>query len=117
MPWAELSALLLLACVAWFWIDALRARETCLHEVRAACTLRSLQLLDDTVAVSKMRFARDDDGRLQLQRDYVFEFSDTGNNRRRGGASLIGRELIALDLGPRLVSVSELPIDRIPPSD
>ncbi|MBK1678972.1 DUF3301 domain-containing protein [Rhodocyclus tenuis] len=111
MPWAELSALILLGGVAWLWIDTLRAREACLYEVRNACALRSLQLLDDTVAVGRMRFARDDAGRLQLQRDYVFEFSDTGNNRRRGGARLLGRELIAIDLGPRLVSVSELPID------
>jgi len=110
MPWAELGALILLGGAAWLWIDTLRARETCLSEVRSACALRSLQLLDDTVAVGRMRFARDDQGRLQLQRDYVFEFSDTGNNRRRGGASLLGHELIALSLEHEPTSVIDFPL-------
>lgn len=109
MPWAELSALLLLAGAAWFWIDALRAREACLRLVRRACAARSLQLLDDTVAVGRMRLARNDDGQLQLQRDFVFEYSDTGDNRRRGGARFIGHELIALSLEHELTSVSDFP--------
>lgn len=106
MPWLEVLALLLLGALAWYWIDSLRAREACLDAVRNACGARALQLLDDTVAVGRMRFGRDDDGRLQLQRDYVFEYSDTGDNRRRGSATLLGHELISLDLGPRLFVVN-----------
>ena len=38
-------------------------------------------LLDDTVVIAGLKPARDEGGRLKLQRAYDFEYSDTGNNR------------------------------------
>lgn len=88
----EALALLLLAAGTYFWIDTLRAREAALAAGRAACERYGLLLLDDTVAVTRVRFARNADGRLRLARTYGFEFSDTGNNRRHGVIFLVGGE-------------------------
>jgi len=96
----EAAALLALALGALFWVDSLRARERAVAAGRAACTRYGVQLLDDTVAFAKLRLARDDDGRLRLRRTYAFEFSDTGNNRRRGAIVMLGGMLADLQLEP-----------------
>jgi len=96
----EAAALLALALGALFWVDSLRARERAVAAGRAACTRYGVQLLDDTVAFARLRLARDDDGRLRLRRTYDFEFSDTGNNRRRGAIVMLGGVLADLQLEP-----------------
>jgi len=88
----EALALILLAAGTCFWIDTLRAREAALAAGREACERYGLLLLDDTVSVTKLRFARDAEGRLRFARTYGFEFSDTGNNRRQGFIFLVGGE-------------------------
>jgi hypothetical protein len=94
----EFFILALFAAGGWFWLDSMRAREAALDAGRRACAAENVLFLDDTVALSKLRLARDDDGRVQLARDYDFEFSDTGNNRRTGSVSLSGSTLVALHL-------------------
>lgn len=109
----ELLALALLGLFAWFWMDTLRAREAALAAARRACEAEGLQLLDETVAVERLRPARNDEGRLALRRDYLFEYSRDGADRHRGALTLLGRELTLLDLRQRpplrLISGGEAP--------
>ena len=65
-------------------------------------------LLDDTVAIASLRLRRDDDGRVHLQRAYDFEYSDSGNNRIRGGIVLLGRAVVMLNVGVRDSNVTLL---------
>lgn len=99
----EAFLLVLLAVIGWYWYDSMRAREQALGISRAACARDGLQLLDDTVACIKLRFVRNEDGRLQLKRTYRFEFSDTGLNRRDGSIVLHGTEVESLYMEPFLV--------------
>ena len=99
MPGLEIFGILILAGAAWLWLDSLKAREVAVRTARAACTAEGLMLLDDTVAISNLKPARDDDGRLTLQRAYDFEFSDTGNNRLPGSVVLRGHRVILLNVG------------------
>ena len=100
----EALALMVLAAVTYFWIDTLRARETALAAGREACERYGLMLLDDTVSVTKLRLARDSDGRLRLARTYGFEFSDTGNNRRQGVIFLVGGDTEDITFEPYAVT-------------
>jgi hypothetical protein len=97
----EVAGILLLAGLAWLWFDSLKAREAAVSEARAACMSEGLLLLDATVSIASLRLARDDDGRLRLQRAYDFEYSDTGNNRLKGGIVLLGHRVIVLNVGLR----------------
>jgi hypothetical protein len=97
---AEAVALLLLGAAVAVWIDALRAREAALDAGRKACERYGLQLLDDTVAFVRLRLARDEDGRLGLQRLYTFEFSENGSNHRRGAIRVHGRRAEDVQLEP-----------------
>jgi len=98
----EFFGILLLAGIAWLWLDSLKAREAAIRAAREVCAAEGLLLLDDTVAISGLKAARDDDGRLKLQRAYDFEYSDTGNNRLRGSLVLRGRRVVLINVGIRI---------------
>lgn len=103
MPWMETVGLLVLLAGAWFWMDSFKAREAGMRAARAACQAESLLLLDDTVALGSVRTARDEAGHLRLRRIYHFEYSDTGDNRRKGRVTLLGDEVEMLYISPRAV--------------
>jgi hypothetical protein len=89
----EAAALVAIVGLLAFWIDSLRARERAVAAGRRACERSGLQLLDETVSGASTRLARNEDGQLRIRRVFVFEFSDTGNNRRRGSITLLGAEV------------------------
>lgn len=99
----ELLGLILMAAGAWLWLDGLKARDAGIAAARAACNGEGLQLLDETVSLASLRLARSGEGRLMLQRAYDFEYSDTGDNRRRGSVVLLGHRVVLLNVGLRAV--------------
>ena len=99
MPGLEIVGILMLGGLAWLWFDSLKAREAAIDAARAACASEGLLLLDATVSISSLKPARDDDGRLRLQRAYDFEYSDTGNNRLKGSVVLIAHRVVLLNVG------------------
>lgn len=99
MSW-DAAALVVLVAVAFAWIDSLRARERAVDAGRDACRRYGVQLLDDTVVFGRIALARDEDGRVRLRREYGFEFSDTGDNRRHGTIVMLGGRLADLVLEP-----------------
>src|SRR5262245_12562246 len=96
----EWAAILGIVAGIAFWADSLRARERALAAGRRACERYGVQLLDETVQFSRLRLARDADGRIRLRRTYTFEFSETGDNRRHGAIVMLGAELQELQLEP-----------------
>ena len=95
-------ALVIAVCLGgWLWLDSLKAREAAVSAAREACRVEGLLLLDDTVAISSVKLARGDDGRIRLQRAYMFEYSDTGNNRLPGSVVLLGRKVVLFNVGLR----------------
>ncbi len=84
--------LLLILAGAYAWQNALRARERARALCFDLCTQANVQLLDQTVAVQRMRLIRVPQG-LRLRRDYRFDFSVDGRDRHRGTLSLVAGEL------------------------
>jgi len=96
----EAAAIILIVAGGLFWVDSLRARERALAAGRAACERNGLQLLDETVSGAGLRLARNEDGELRFRRVFVFEFSDNGNNRRRGSVVVLGASVQDLYIEP-----------------
>jgi hypothetical protein len=96
----EAAAILVIAAGAFLWLDSLRARERAVQAGRSACERYNVQLLDDTVAIARMRLGRDEEGQLTIARTYTFEFTETGNNRRQGAIHMLGHQLADLQLEP-----------------
>ena len=97
----EIAGILLLAALAWLWLDSLRARDVALRTAREACASEGLMLLDYTVAIASLTLTRNENGRIQIQRAYDFEYSDTGDNRLKGSIVLRGHRVIVLNVGLR----------------
>lgn len=96
----EAAAIILIVAGGLFWVDSLRARERALAAGRAACERNGLQLLDETVSGAGLRLARNEEGQLKFRRVFVFEFSDNGNNRRRGSVVVLGATVQDLYIEP-----------------
>jgi len=106
MSFSFLLGFLLVAGIGlWFWRDSLGAREQARAASTRACQQSNVQLLDDTVALERLWWRRDRDGRLKLERLYVFEFTDTGMRRQVGSVLLVGWrvEVLHMEGGDLLV--------------
>jgi len=105
----EIAGLVVVAAVAWFWLDAVRVRDLAVAAARRACAAEGVQFLDESVAVDRLHLARDDDGQLVLRRVYGFEFSDTGNDRRPGDIVVLGHRVQQVNLA---LSAAIVPLRR-----
>lgn len=75
----------------------MRARERTLDACRHACRRVHAQLLDETVAIDRMRLARYR-GQLVIARRYRFEFSLDGDDRHSGWIHLLGSRVTDLQM-------------------
>ncbi|MCB1863919.1 MAG: DUF3301 domain-containing protein [Chromatiales bacterium] len=89
----------LLLALVWFWLDSLRAREIATGIAREWCSRHDLQLLDETVALARLRLARDDGQRLVPARRYGFDYTTGGGARFTGSIDMVGRRFAAFDWG------------------
>jgi hypothetical protein len=95
----EVALVAAFAAACWFLWSSLRAREAANASIRPACLAEGFLFLDDTVALDRLRLRRDDEGRATIERVYRFDYSDTGNNRRRGYVTLLGARVADVSLG------------------
>ena len=94
----ELTGLALVAAAAWFWFDSLRAHERALQVCGEWCERYGVQLLDQTVAIERLRLRRNPRGQMSLLRHYRFDFSCAGNDRAQGVLLLLGDTPILFEL-------------------
>ena len=87
-----------LALIGWLWWDGLNKRELAIRAARLVSQKAGVQLLDETVSLGRLWFRRDDNQRVRVQRQYVFEYSDTGNNRLPGYVYLLGDRVVDANL-------------------
>ena len=97
MGW-EIWVLACMGAGGWYWLNGLRAREHAIAAGRHACTAHGMQFLDETVALTKTRLARNSFGQLQFQRFYQFEFSSTGDNRHTGNVHVLGQTVQGVEM-------------------
>lgn len=95
----EFALLAVAGALAWNWYVGMRVREVAVAAGRRACAESGVQFLDESVSLTRTRFARNGNGQLTFRRDYRFEFSDTGDNRRPAVVRMLGEhvEWVTLD--------------------
>lgn len=89
---------LLLGFLVWFWYDSIGAKEKAKLTGRDYCGRGNVQLLDDTVALTKLRLKRNQLGRLNFYRVFKFEFSSNGDDRYSGKIMLLGRKIESVEM-------------------
>ena len=94
----NIIALLILAGIIWFWFDSTRTKELAAHAAEKACKEMSVQFLDQTVSLEKLKRSRNHQGRLTFLRIYGFDFSIHGDQRFHGRAKMLGQKLLQVQL-------------------
>jgi hypothetical protein len=94
----SLLPLLLVLAGFYVWQNALRARELARILSRDLCSQAHVQLLDQTVALQRLKLVRVPARGLLLRRDYGFEFSIDGKDRQRGSLSILDGSLLVHNL-------------------
>ena len=102
----EFLFILIMTAAIWLWWSGAQSRETAVKLARSACGRCGVQLLDETVTLTKLRLQRNSSGRMNLARWYRFEFSTSGDNRRDGLVGLLGSQLLSMHLD---IDMEELP--------
>lgn len=109
---------LALLLIALLWLDSARAREFAIVLAERHCRAQGLQMLDQTVALSRMGLRWTSSG-LRLRRMFRFDFSVEGVGRRSGYVLMLGTQLESIDDGLddlRAQAAKEVPIDtEVPP--
>ena len=96
----NLFVLMLLATAgAWLWHNH-GLREKALERVKQHCAKLDLELLDDAVALKRIAFIRDANGKKRLARVYAFEFTVTGEQRHPGTVTQFGAHSAQIELAP-----------------
>ena len=96
----HVALMLLAACLgAWIW-RGLGLRDLALRMVRQHCQRTHVQLLDESIALNRLRLGRGRHGRPGLVRRYGFEFTVTGERRYPGFIELHGSALLKIELAP-----------------
>jgi len=89
----EISALLGLVGLCLYFLAAVRVRELALQAVQRAARRDDFQLLDQSVHLHRISLSRDRAGRWRVWRQYRFDYSYDGAERRSGVVVMLGREL------------------------
>ena len=90
--------LLFLGLVVWCWQSNLRYREYTIIQCRKVCNEMNMQLLDQTVTLSSIRFRKDIDGKFKPLLKYNFEISMDGVSRCNGYVILLGFRIIYTEI-------------------
>ena len=101
MSWFEIISAVILGGLFWLWFESTRVHEIAVGRARGQCQVEDVQFLDDTVSLANIKPMRDDNGHLTLKRTYMFEYSDTGNNRQLGSIVMLGQKVHCLNIRPR----------------
>ena len=92
MTFSTLILMMLALAAFGAWHEGARIREAANRIAVEACRRRSLQLLDGTVALAKLRPHFDRTG-LRIERTYVFDYAVDGAGRSSGFIIMLGDEI------------------------
>ncbi|MGH8183331.1 MAG: DUF3301 domain-containing protein [Rhodanobacteraceae bacterium] len=92
--------LLLCLALGTTWYHVLRLRERATAQARRLCERHGLQMLDDSVALHRLRLHRHR-GKWQVLREYRFDTSLGGNDRRTASLTLRGDHVTHASLPER----------------
>lgn len=86
--------------VVVFIIDNLRARELATSIARDYCSQHGLQFLDGTASLGSIR-PEFDRGKIRFRRCYSFEYTASGDQRKRGQIILSKNQMVTIRIEER----------------
>ena len=87
---------LLFGGLCLYFLSAIRVRELAVQAVTRAGDQNDYQLLDQAVHIRRISLSRDRQGRWRIWRQYRFDYSFDGVERRQGHVIMLGKYLQAV---------------------
>ena len=84
---------LLIGGLSLYFLSAIRVRELAVQAVTRAGRDNDYQLLDQAVHIRRISLSRDRQGRWRVWRQYRFDYSFDGVERRQGHVIMLGKHL------------------------
>lgn len=97
----EVIALMLVGALCLHFLASTRVRELALQHVGRASSRDDFQLLDQSVHLQRLSLSRDSEGRWRVWRQYRFDYSYDGVERRQGYVIMLARQLQAVVVSER----------------
>lgn len=92
-PFFDLAMLGIPCLLVYFWWGAARVKELAVGHAQRACVQQNVQLLDQTVALKRMRVMRNAQGYLYIQREFNFDFTNQEQFRDTGVITMRSQQL------------------------
>ena len=97
----EVISLLVFGLLCMYFLAAVRVRELALQSVVRASKRDEFQLLDQSVHIQRMSLSRGDRGRWHIWRQYRFDYTYEGVERRQGFVIMLGKQLQSIVVSER----------------
>ena len=97
----EVLVLFTLGASGLYFLSAIRVRELAIQAVAQASRRDDFQLLDQSVHIQRISVSRNTSGSWQIWRQYRFDYSYDGVERRQGHVIMLAKQLQAVVVGER----------------
>ena len=97
----EILAVFLFGAACLHFLGSIRVRELAVQAVARTARQDDFQLLDQAVHLRRISLSRDDTGRWRLWRQFRFDYSYDGVERRQGFVIMLGKQLEAVVVSER----------------
>lgn len=97
----DVLILFALGLLCLHFLAAVRVRELAVQAVARAAERDDFQLLDQSVHVQSMSMSRDETRRWRVWRQYRFDYSYDGVERRQGFVIMLGKQLQSVVVSER----------------
>lgn len=84
-----------------YFLGASRVRELAVQAVARASREDNFQLLDQSVHIRRVSLSRDETGRWRIWRQYRFDYTFDGDERRHGFITMLGKQFQSLIVAER----------------
>lgn len=97
---SKVIGILTIVMIAFYWSHTQKLKTLALRAGKKRCDEAGVQLLDHSVVQNKLAFAKDSSGRWRLHREYLFDFTSTGEQRYSGRVIMQGFLVVTTELEP-----------------
>ena len=97
----EVVAVLAFGVVCLHFLGSIRVREIAVQAVGKASREDDFQLLDQTVHIQRLSLSRNGNGIWRIWRQYRFDYSYDGVERRQGFVIMLGKQLQSVVVSER----------------
>jgi len=97
---SKVIAIITLGLIAYYWSYTQKLKSIALRAAKNRCNESGVQFLDHTVVYNQFKWQKNANGQKRLFREYLFDFTSTGEQRYQGRILLQAHHIVSVELDP-----------------